>query len=786
MAVTLCLLLAVLLWSRRDFATRLCAGLLLSIAVQNLLIFAMRSSPDVQFALVWQRRMIVTVMGSFVFYYHFTLAYTNTWGQRRFLTTMYLLLLVLVVLIPTDVFIKEMQVTDYGYRPVLGSGIYVLVPFSISLLTGGAINLIRYYRLLLSREEKVRIVLLLVAAPLPLIGAILGGFVKLPPTAVWCNLSSSVLFSVALLKYSLLDRRMLVRRGLSYILVSTVVAIPYVAILLMSHELMIPEVEPWWIHAIYLIILAFLLRPLYGWAQNAVDRLFYRERHDYVKALEQFSRETQSISEPAQLSFTLLRLASGAVGCSTAGLLLPSQDNNDFVLVSQIGMDNPPSGVILSNDSPIVKWLGKNGQPLSLRDLQNMPEFHTLPDNERQNLQAMLTALLVPARSSQGTLLGILLLGEKLNRQSYGSGDLQILSALGGPITITLENLKLYRDSIQVSRNFEAWLSSMSDCILIVNPDLSIRFANTAAINTLGARIGQICFQLMGRETQCPDCPFLHYLTGDDRLWRRTMNIRAQTFDSASTILEESDANLSLIKVLRDITEQKKAEKELAQSREKLRNLYTRARLSREEERTSIAREFHDELGQTLSTVHMNLDWLNKRLPERSGTIADKIAEMLTLTNQAIQTVRDVASRLRPAILDNLGILAAIEWQFQEFGTKNDIKCNLDISHRDIDISPRYSTEVFRIFQETLTNISRHAGATRVTVSFKREEGNLILQVQDNGRGITEEQMESPFSVGLIGMRERAYSIGGLLDVMSAPGGGTIVNLTVPLPATTS
>ncbi|HEY92065.1 MAG TPA: hypothetical protein G4O07_09565, partial [Dehalococcoidia bacterium] len=396
MAVTLCLLLAVLLWSRRDFATRIFAGLLLSIAVQNLLIFAMRFSPDVQFALVWQQRMIVTIMGSFVFYYHFTLAYTNTWGQRRFLTTMYLLLLVLVVLIPTDVFIKEMQVTEYGYRPVLGLGIYVLVPFSVSLLTVGVINLIKYYRLPLSREEKGRIVLLLIAAPLPFIGAILGGFTALPSTTIWFNLSSGVLFSVALLKYSLFDRRMLVRRGLAYILVSFVVAVPYVAILLMSNELMIPEVEPWWIHAIYLIILAFLLRPLYGWAQNAADRLFYRERYDYVKSLEQFSRETQSISEPAQLSYTLLRLASGAVGCSTAGLLLPSQDNDYFVLTSHINMDNPPSGPVFSTRGPIVKWLEQNGQPLSSDGLRIMPEFHILPDNEHSNLHQMQTELLVP------------------------------------------------------------------------------------------------------------------------------------------------------------------------------------------------------------------------------------------------------------------------------------------------------------------------------------------------------------------------------------------------------
>jgi len=786
MAVTLCLLLAVLLWSRRDFTTRIFSGLLLSIAVLNLMVFAMRSSPDVQFALVWQRRMIVTVMGSLVFYYHFTLVYTNTWGQRRFLTAMYLILLVLMVLIPTDFFIREIQIRDYGYGPVLGPGIYFTTSIGALLLMRGTINLLRYYRLPLPREEKVRVVLLLIAAPLPLIGGGLGGFTKLPPTAIWCNLLFSVLCSIAILKYNLINLHVLARRGLAYTLVSIAVAIPYVGLLLMSNKLMANQIESWWIHAIFLFSLAILLRPLYGWAQNTVDRLFYRERYDYVKALEQFTRETQSISEPAQLSYTLLRLASGAVGCSTAGLLLPSRGNSDFVLIFYIGINNPPSGVILSNDSPIVKWLEQNGQPLSLRDLRIIPEFHTLPDNERHNLQAMQTALLVPARSSQGMLLGILLLGEKPNRQPYASGDLQILSTLGGPITITLENLKLYRDSIQVSSNFEAWLNSMSDSILIINTDLIIFFANTAAKNTLGAELGQICFKLIGRETQCPDCPFLHYLSGDDRLWRRTMDIRARTFDAALTILEESDSNLSLIQVLRDVTEQKKAEKELAQSREKLRNLYVRTRSAREEERTNIAREIHDELGQILSTVYINLGWLNKQLPENSVIIADKIAETQALTNRAIQTVRDVATRLRPAILDHLGIVAAIEWQCQEFSKNTDIKYNLDISPRDIDISPRLSTEIFRIFQETLTNISRHAGATRVTVSFKREDGNLILRVQDNGRGISEEQIDSPFSVGLIGMRERAYSIGGTLNVIPAPDGGTIVNLSVSLPATTS
>lgn len=567
-AVTLGLLLVAVLWSRRDITTRVFSGFLLSMAVWNVLIFSMRSSPDVQRALLWDRGMVVASMAAFVFYYHFTLVYTNTRGQRRFLLAAYLLLLVFVALLPSDLFIKEMQVQDYGYAPVMGLGTYIMAPIGLLLLIGGAINLLRCYRLSPSREDRTRIVLLVVAALLPFIGGILDGFTKLPPLAIWSNLLFTVLCSVAVLRYHLLDIRVFLRRSIVYLLVSIVVAVPYVGILLLSREIMAPQIEAWWIHAILLLILAIILRPLYGWAQRLADKFFYRERYGYVKALEQFSKETQSIGEAEKLGSTLIRLISGALGCSSAGLLLPSQDNRDLVLASHVGMDTPPSGAVLRHGSRIVKWFEHNGEIISSRELKTVPEFQSLADVENQNLQSMQAELCVPARNREGRLLGILVLGKKLGRQAYDSEDMQVLSALRGPIAMTLENAQLYRDSIRARENLEAWLNSMSDCVLIIDANFTIRFANRTAQETLGVRLGQVCWEALGGDALCPECPIEQYLHGDSQGLQYTTSIEGRDYDVASAPLMEPDGTMSLIAVMRDVTERALAEEALRRERD--------------------------------------------------------------------------------------------------------------------------------------------------------------------------------------------------------------------------
>lgn len=216
-------------------------------------------------------------------------------------------------------------------------------------------------------------------------------------------------------------------------------------------------------------------------------------------------------------------------------------------------------------------------------------------------------------------------------------------------------------------------------------------------------------------------------------------------------------------------------------SEEQLRNLYARLHYVREEERTHIAREIHDELGQALTAVKMDLSWLNKKIPEDQELLLEKTQSMSKLVNTTLQTVKKIATELRPALLDDFGIAAAIEWQMEEFESRTGIKCQLTIDHKDIALDRDRSTVLFRVFQETLTNIARHANATVVKVSLKEEQGKVVLEVRDVGKGITERQISDPKSLGLLGMRERAHFVGGEFKISGIQDKGTTVCLSIPV-----
>ncbi len=212
---------------------------------------------------------------------------------------------------------------------------------------------------------------------------------------------------------------------------------------------------------------------------------------------------------------------------------------------------------------------------------------------------------------------------------------------------------------------------------------------------------------------------------------------------------------------------------------EQLRALAARLQSVREEERTRVAREIHDELGQTLTAIKIDLVFLISERPEDQEHRFQRGQSILKLVEATIQAVRRISTELRPAILDDLGPVAAVEWAAEEFQARTGIKCHIDLADADIAIDPERATALFRIFQETLTNVARHANATEVNVRLSEEDGYLVLEVRDNGRGIGREQL-SARSLGILGMRERALLIGGELNISGSPGQGTMVRVRIP------
>jgi signal transduction histidine kinase len=283
---------------------------------------------------------------------------------------------------------------------------------------------------------------------------------------------------------------------------------------------------------------------------------------------------------------------------------------------------------------------------------------------------------------------------------------------------------------------------------------------------------------------KCPQTPFI-FVTG-------TMGeeVAIDTLKSGATdyVLKTRLSRLipAVNRALQEADERAKhqrAEEQLRESHEQLRALSVYLQSVREEERTRIAREVHDELGQALTGCKLDASWIAGRLPKEPKALLEKARTLSAQIDSVIGMVRRIATELRPGVLDYLGLIAALEWQANEFQARTGIRCDVKCQVRELLLGPELSTTLFRIFQETLTNIIRHASATQVTAHLHEAGQRIILEVKDNGRGISREKITNPASMGLLGMRERAALLRGDLRIGPLPGGkGTRVTVSIPRP----
>jgi len=238
-----------------------------------------------------------------------------------------------------------------------------------------------------------------------------------------------------------------------------------------------------------------------------------------------------------------------------------------------------------------------------------------------------------------------------------------------------------------------------------------------------------------------------------------------------------------------DITERKKAETALAQSEQKLKDSHIKLRSlaehllhTREQERRNIAQEIHDELGQVLTALKMDLRWMEKRLEPSQNRFQQKLREMIGLTDQTIEKVQRLSSQLRPRMLDDLGLTAAIEWLGADFSRRTRIRCKVTVELTESRIGGNSTTVIFRMVQEALTNVERHARASTAVVELREVQERIEIRVQDNGVGIAEGQADGPKSFGLIGIKERAQGLDGEVSIRGEPGKGTTVAISIPYP----
>ncbi len=357
------------------------------------------------------------------------------------------------------------------------------------------------------------------------------------------------------------------------------------------------------------------------------------------------------------------------------------------------------------------------------------------------------------------------------------------------------------------SQKWYTTFDAISDSIWLADLEGKILQCNKATATLLGKPIkeivGSTCWELMhGTTGPIKDCPVVRM---KETLRKESLVLRmGDRWICATTdpvIMGDAGTLIGAVHVISDITEQKKTDDklnnsriyldalveertaELMKSKKLLRNLANHLQTIREEERMSVAREIHDELGQTLTALKFDIARLAQHPPQAYERLGEKTNEILETIDRAIQTVRRISTDLRPRLLDDFGIVAAMQWQIEEFQKKTEIMCSISIDSESIVLDKQRSISLFRILQESLTNVARHANATEVAVMLEKKDGRVVMTVKDNGKGMPKEQQLQSRSFGLIGMKERALSLDGELKIESDLDKGTTIRVALPLSA---
>jgi len=266
-------------------------------------------------------------------------------------------------------------------------------------------------------------------------------------------------------------------------------------------------------------------------------------------------------------------------------------------------------------------------------------------------------------------------------------------------------------------------------------------------------------------------------------IWKRKDEQEIIARASLELIYEENSFKGCVI-VLTDITKHRRVEEELIRSQVELRRLYQYLQNVREKEGKLIAREIHDELGQALTALKIDIYYLSRKFLndiKNKEQFLKKMKSMSDLIDETIKTVQKISAELRPRLLDDLGLVPAIEWYTEDFKERTKIDCQADLDFDGLELDPDFSTAIFRVFQEAMTNIARHAQATKVNIRLKRVNSNLEIKIGDNGKGIKKEDIYSPNSLGLIGMRERIRPFNGELKLYTPKSGGTTLSVSIPI-----
>ncbi|HRQ42053.1 MAG TPA: GAF domain-containing protein [Chloroflexota bacterium] len=555
-----------------------------------------------------------------------------------------------------------------------------------------------------------------------------------------------------------------------------------------------------------------------------------RQRIYQLSILHQIDQEILAFRPAEEVLHKALGLVRDIVACSRSSVMLLDEETGEGLVyaVHRDGETAVLPGVHTHLPMGDRQQLA-TGKPL-LYDLSKIVQPN--PMQQQLSEEGIRMVLGLPLLV-QGKLIGLFYLG-RIQEEAFIPEEISIAQGVAGQISLALQNANLVSrlerrvvelstlhqlgqrlqrvlPFTQLAKEIAQVLSETFDyeyiCVwLIEEPDRLIPFVHTAhgqAAQTGNAdgqmpemNVGQ---GIVGWVAQHGQSVCLNNAAADPRYYPLHEGIqselcvplltgeiafgvisvetsRANAYDTAEQqLLETIAAQIAIAIQNAQLLDRER------QSQEQLRSLTNYLQTAREAERAHIAREIHDEFGQMLTVLKMDIVWLSKRLPLENESVQEKAQEMSHLIDQAINTVRNLAAELRPSLLDDLGLIAALEWQAHHFSKRADIACTLDVPVMPVDLGLEANIAVFRIFQEALTNIARHADATQVTVTVRQSLNQFSLTVKDNGRGIKKSQLNSAKSLGLVGIQERARSLGGTAVVKGRPGRGTTMTLQLPV-----
>ena len=432
---------------------RLFSAYLLLLTLWGTLIFAMRVSPTLEQACFWEKGLVPVAPLMAVIFYHFTVRFAYISTKKWLLPLAYTICIAFVLICGTDLVIGGMQVKPYGYAPIGGPLMPLWGLFGYTMMIMALVNLVRNTKRFPLAEQRNRSAYIIIGLSFSLFGGLLDvlPILGLPsyPGAIIGNIIFCLLTAIAIVRYNLLDIRFVLRKSVAYFLISAMLSLPFISIFLLV-TLVIPEASfPVWIYVVLVIVLALAFPRAWQKVQGWVDRLFYRERYDYLKALEIFGLNAQSVTNSTELGSTMVNLLAGAIRASNVYLLQPLPPGGDFTILASISVDNHTDDIRLSRSSPIVQWLNRSDILLLYRDIDIEPNLQSVAIKEKDALKRIDTEFIVPLKAHAGQLSGVLILGKKISKQPYTIEDKQLIYTLSSQMATNLENARLYKISQQ-------------------------------------------------------------------------------------------------------------------------------------------------------------------------------------------------------------------------------------------------------------------------------------------------------------------------------------------------